>query len=319
MTTKNNHVETKVRAWMLCGLVAVVTLVGCARTTEQVRVAYFSKFQKAEAGHTPQEEALIKHLCVFGEPRHAQGWPQGPTVEIIRQGYVLEHSSADKIPRWVCEHLGTENLGGPLKRPKPEPFKPDPTLPAGSRAELADYKNSHYDRGHQAPSGDETKDQTRQNETYFLANMVPQVGYFNQHAWAQLEDIVRTWAVSRGEAFVITGPMFYDPKEDDPHTASGHFTIKTIGSDHVAVPTHLFKIVVLRGKSGQWRSIGIVMKNQTYPGNVDYGEFIHPIRWIEDRIGINFMPELDKPENAALHKQLEQDVPAGLWPSDGPD
>src|SRR5437899_11130690 len=144
MTTKNSHVETKVRAWMLCGLVAVVTLVGCARTTEQVRVAYFSKFQKAEAGHTPQEEALIKHLCVFGEPRHAQGWPQGPTVEIVRRGYVLEHSSADKIPRWVCEHLGMENLGSTIKRPKPETFKPTPTPTAGTKAYLSDYTNVNY-------------------------------------------------------------------------------------------------------------------------------------------------------------------------------
>jgi endonuclease G len=86
----------------------------------------------------------------------------------------------------------------------------------------------------------------------------------------------------------------------------------------VAVPTHLFKIVVLKGKTGQWRSIAFVMKNEKYPKNVDYTQFIQSIRWIEDRTGINFMPELDKAENAALHKQLEQDVPATLWPADGP-
>jgi len=297
---------------------AALVLSGCSHTSEQVRIAYFSNFQKPQAGHTAQEEATIKRLCAFGEPQHRSGFPQGPTVEIIRSGYVLEHSAVDKVPRWVCEHLGTENLGGPLHRPKPEPFKPDPTLPTGSRAELSDYRNSGFDRGHQAPSGDETREQPRQDDTYFLSNMVPQVGYFNQHAWAQLEDTVRTWAKSRGEAFVITGPMFFDPREEDPHAASGHFTIKTIGTHHVAVPTHLFKIVVLKGTSGQWRSIALVMKNEKYPKNVDYNQFIQSIRWIEDRTGINFMPDLDKPENAALHKQLEQDVPSTLWPAAGP-
>ena len=106
-------------------------------------------------------------------------------------------------------------------------------LPAGSRAELKDYKHSGYDRGHQAPSGDETKKQSLQNDTYFLSNMVPQIGQFNQHAWEGLEEMVRGWAIARGEAYVITGPMFYDPKEDDPHTATAHFTIKAIGKDHV--------------------------------------------------------------------------------------
>jgi len=76
---------------------------------------------------------------------------------------------------------------------------------------------------------------------------------------------------------------------------------------------------VLRGKSGQWRSIAFVMKNQKYPKNVDYKDFIQSIRWIEDRTGINFMPELDQPGNAALHQQLERDVPAEVWPEDGPE
>src|SRR5947207_1119758 len=319
MTIKNNQRRTHFSAALFAISIAPLMLVGCSTTTEQVRIAYFTRFQKAEAGHTPQEEAIIKRLCLFGEPQHAPGWPHGPTEEIIREGYVLENSLADKIPLWVCEHLGNEDLGGPLKRPDPEPFQPDPKLPAGSRAELKDYKHSGYDRGHQAPSGDETKKQSLQNDTYFLSNMVPQIGQFNQHAWERLEEMVRGWAIARGEAYVITGPMFYDPKEDDPHTATGHFTIKAIGKDHVAVPTHLYKIVVLRGKSGQWRSIALVMKNQKYPKNVDYKDFVQSIRWIEDRTGINFMPELDTPENAALHQQLEGEAPAEIWPADGPE
>ena len=319
MTTRIYQRRTPFCCALLAISIGPLLLVSCRTTTEQVRIAYFTRFQKAEAGHTPQEEAILKRLCLFGEPQHASGWPHGPTEEIVREGYVLEHSLADKIPLWVCEHLGNEDLGGSLKRPDPEPFKPDPKLPPGSRAELKDYKHSGYDRGHQAPSGDETKNQSRQDATYFLSNMVPQIGQFNQHAWEQLEETVRAWAASRGGAHVITGPMFYDPKEDDPHTATGHFTIKAIGKDHVAVPTHLYKIVVLRGKGGQWRSIAFVMKNQKYPKNVDYKDFIQSIRWIEDRTGINFMPGLDKPENAALHQQLERKVPTEVWPADGPE
>ncbi len=319
MTAKNNRAKSCLPAAVFALALAPLLLVGCSTTTEQVRTAYFTRFQKPEAGHTREQEAIIRRLCPFGEPQHAPGWPHGPTVEIIRDGYVLEHSAADKILRWVCEHLGPENLGGPLKRPSAEPFKPDPALPTGSRAELKDYRLSAYDRGHQAPSGDQTREQTLQNETYFLSNIVPQVGQFNQHSWGRLEEMVRAWALRLGGAYVITGPIFYDPKEDDPRTATGYFTIKAIGKDHVAVPTHIYKIVILRGRGGQWRSIALVMKNKKYPKVVDYKEFIRPIRWIEDRSGINFMPELDKPENATLHQQLEREAPADIWPANGPE
>ena len=176
MTTRIYQRRTPFCCALLAISIGPLLLVSCRTTTEQVRIAYFTRFQKAEAGHTPQEEAILKRLCLFGEPQHASGWPHGPTEEIVREGYVLEHSLADKIPLWVCEHLGNEDLGGSLKRPDPEPFKPDPKLPPGSRAELKDYKHSSYDRGHQAPSGDETKNQSRQDATYFLSNMVPQIG-----------------------------------------------------------------------------------------------------------------------------------------------
>ncbi len=310
-----SHVAASLAA-VVCGLMFVV---GCSTTTDEVRIAYFTRFQNSQTLYTGDREAKIRRLCLFGEPQHAPGWPHGPTVEIVRDGYVLEHSAADKIPLWVCEHLGPEDLGGPLKRPEDEPFQADPELPVGSRAELKDYRRSGYDRGHQAPAANETRKKVRQNETYFLSNMVPQIGQFNRQSWERLEEMVRSWAVSRGEAYVITGPLFYDPKEDDPRTATGHFTIKAIGKDHVAVPTHIFKIVTLRGRSGQWRSIAFVMANKKYPQAINYKDFIRPIRWIEDRSGINFMPELDKPENARLHEQLEREAPADIWPENGPD
>jgi endonuclease G, mitochondrial len=319
MRASNNQATTRLPAVAIAVASLLLFLAGCSTTTEQVRIAYFTRFQNPESVHAGDRDAKIKRLCLFGEPQHVAGWPHGPTIEIVREGYVLEHSAADKIPRWVCEHLGPENLGGPLKRPKSEPFQADPELPTGSRAELKDYRLSGYDRGHQAPAANETKNQRLQNETYFLSNMVPQVGQFNRQPWENLEETVRAWAINRGEAYVITGPIFYDPKEDDPRTATGYFTIKAIGKDHVAVPTHIYKIVILRGRSGQWRSIALVMANKKYPQVVNYGEFIRPIRWIEERSGINFMPELDKPGNAALHEQLERQAPSEMWPENGPD
>lgn len=290
----------------------------CTPETQHVRVAYYSKYQKPQAGPTADETAIIQRVCLYGEPTHGQGWAHGPTVEIIRPGYVLENSVADKIPLWVCEHLGPENLNGGLTRPDPEPFAPDPKLAPGKRAELGDYRGSHYDRGHQAPSADESKDKQRQRDTFYLSNMVPQNGPFNQHAWKNLEDLVRNWAQARGEAYVITGPMIYDPKEDEAQTATGLLNYKTIG-DHVTIPTHLYKIVVLRDKGGQWRSLAFVMENKTWPATVNYRDFLKSIHWIEERTGLNFMPGLDLPSNQALRQQLEFTAPTEVWPPTGPE
>jgi len=309
----------RLRHAFLAALAAcLLVIAGCQTATEHVRIAHYTKYQRPEAGHTAEQDALVNRLCLFGEPTHAPAWPHGPTTEIIRPGYVLENSATDKDPLWVCEHLGEENIGGPLKRPKHEPFAPDPLLVPPHRAELSDYRNSGYDRGHQAPSGDETKDLNRQCDTYYLSNMAPQVGQFNQHSWKNLEDLVRGWAAACGGAYIITGPLFYDPKEDDAKTATGYFKYKTVGRDQVAVPTHLFKIIVLKDKGGQWRSLAFVMENKTYPAQVNYKDYIRSIRWIEDRSGFRFLPGLDKPGNEALRQQLKGQAPADIWPAAGP-
>jgi hypothetical protein len=46
-------------------------------------------------------------------------------------------------------------------------------------------------------------------ESFILSNIVPQVGVgFNQDIWATLEGHVRDLAISRGELYVITGPVY---------------------------------------------------------------------------------------------------------------
>ena len=85
--------------------------------------------------------------------------------------------------------------------------------------------------------------------------MAPQTPELNRRAWAGLEDCVREKAIRAGEVYTITGPVFYDPKEDDPATADGMVDIWIIGPNAVAVPTHTFKIALFRGPDQAWRSV----------------------------------------------------------------
>ena len=233
-------------------------------------------------------------LCALGEPvKDSAGWDFGPTKVVTRVGYQLEHSTDDKIPLWVCEHLTKSNVTGPLGRPKPEPFAPDPELPSGSRAELRDYRGSGFDRGHQAPSADQTRSQSRQNETYYLSNMAPQAPKLNQQIWKALEERVRNWAVARGELYVITGPMFYDPKEENPLTATGAVRYKKIGPDKVAVPTHFYKIVASPPNgNGPWDVMAFVMENRGYARPFHLEAQLVSVKWVEDHTGLTFFPTL---------------------------
>jgi len=101
---------------------------------------------------------------------------------------------------------------------------------AEGRAELADYRSSGFDRGHMAPSGD-MPDAQSQQQTFPLANMVPQAPALNRGPWERIESAVRRLARRRGELYVVTGPAFTGARID------------TIGDNRVLVPTATWKAV----------------------------------------------------------------------------
>lgn len=183
------------------------------------------------------------------------------TIIVCHTKYVLSHNNEDKTPDWVIEHLTRAQVTGTNKRPK-QKFKPEDFVAKDKRAVDDDYKNSKFDRGHQAPSDDFKAQVDWMVESFILSNIVPQVGVgFNQGIWKQLEDHVREVARARGELYVVTGPVYRG------NTGNGKITIsetanlcrKTIVLDPpkresicgakatcdagVTVPSALFKIV----------------------------------------------------------------------------
>ena len=291
---------------------SLLALSACKTPTTVSRIAPYSVTTVSlEAGLSPQDQARVSKNCIFGLPKLDPGGHFGPTDLIAREGYVLIHSATDKIPLFVCEHVTADHLAGHLSRD--DKFQPDPLLKPGRRAELKDYARTGYDRGHQAPAGDQTTDATLKAETFYLSNIAPQVPMFNRQIWKQLETLVRDWARERGEAFIITGAMFYDPKEESPVTATGIIQHKIIGADAVAVPTHFYKIVAARDAHGVLQTIAFVLENKSYPkpkkhNTYHFENYIQTIDWIQKRTGLNFMPELDPVEEKRLEKQ-----PSPMW------
>ena len=150
------------------------------------------------------------------------------TRELCYGVFGVVHSGVTRTPLWSAEYVRADNLKRAQGLDRDDSFHPEPRLPRGQRAELADYARSGFDRGHLAPNAD-MPDRRTQRESFSLANMVPQDRDHNRKIWAPIEGAVRTMAKKEGELYVITGPAFLGT------------SLKKVGN--VIVPTHLYKVV----------------------------------------------------------------------------
>ena len=215
------------------------------------------------------------------------GVPSNDAVLLCRKAYLLSHSSEYKEPRWVVYHITKEHSKKMVKRL--DNFKADPDLRKGERAELKDYRTSGYDRGHIMPAADASWNQDAMQETFYLSNIAPQVGLgFNKGIWKELEEKIRKWAKERGELYIYAGPIF------------AFKDVKTIGLNHVAVPTHFFKIVFDPQKV---EAIAFICPNVSLKsGTIQY--YIVSIKDIEQRTGFDFL--------SALGKGVQQKIEANI-------
>nr|WP_244627762.1 DNA/RNA non-specific endonuclease [Microvirga tunisiensis] len=150
------------------------------------------------------------------------------TRQICYMEFALLHSGLTRTPLWVAEHLSPRRASGARALNRVNNFHADPNLPSDERAELSDYTRSGFDRGHMAPAGDMTTPQGM-DESFSLANMVPQNSDNNRNLWESIERAVRDYS-ERQEIYVVTSPLF---QSENLQALKGR----------VLVPTHIAKAV----------------------------------------------------------------------------
>jgi len=160
--------------------------------------------------------------------------------ELCYSEFAVLHSGVTRTPLWSAEHLTRAQVDAARVLDREGTFHPDPHLPKRERAELTDYARSGFDRGHMAPSGD-MPDRQAQQESFSLANIVPQNPDNNRDLWSDIEAVARTLARREGEIYVVTGPIFQG--EDLQQL-----------NERVLVPTHVFKAIYVprRQKAGAY-------------------------------------------------------------------
>lgn len=129
------------------------------------------------------------------------------TTELCNDAYAVLVSGITRGPLWSAEHLTTQALADARAMPREGRFHEEDRLPPDDRAWLSDYVRSGYDRGHMTPSGD-MPDPAAQQQSFSLANVVPQAPALNRGVWEGIESAVRHLAEREGSLYVVTGPAF---------------------------------------------------------------------------------------------------------------
>ncbi|XP_064616888.1 endonuclease G, mitochondrial-like [Liolophura sinensis] len=143
-------------------------------------------------------------------------------------------------------------------------------------AYLEDYRGSGYDRGHMAAAGNHRSSQEAINKTFLLSNILPQVGQgFNQGIWHQLEEGVRDIALISTCVHLYTGPL-YIPRRD--RNGEQYVSYHVIGGNRVAVPTHLFKTMLIgrmeKKRHYRYYMLSFIMPNVRVDDSAQIDEFI---------------------------------------------
>ncbi len=161
------------------------------------------------------------------------------TTTLCNTGYAVAASGVTHGALWSAEHLMAANVASARDTPRAGTFHADERLPYQDQAQLGDYRASGYDRGHMTPSGD-MPDGAAQEQSFSLANIVPQTAQLNRGIWEGIESAVRNLAVAEGELYLVTGPAFVGSQ------------LRSIGPDGVLVPTSTWKAVYdpQRGTTG---------------------------------------------------------------------
>ncbi len=196
------------------------------------------------------------------------------TYPVCYSEIALLYSGIARTPLWSAEHLTAARIerARGLTRLRSDAFHEEPALPVGLRSELADYRRSGFDRGHMAPNGDMSTEEA-QEESFSLANMIPQEPCNNEVLWEGIESAVRDLALGQGEVYAVTGPAFLGTE------------LQSL-KGRVLVPTHIFKAVYLPSRN----SAG------AYFAPNDGSQAWEPISIseLESRVSVDVFPQLSE-------------------------
>ncbi|KRY28438.1 Endonuclease G, mitochondrial [Trichinella spiralis] len=201
------------------------------------------------------------------------------------EDFVVSYDRKTRTVHWVLEHLTPDRMTyDPSVDRSKCMFREDESIHSYFRSTNEDYKaRSGYDRGHMAAAGNHRRTQNAIDQTFLLSNMAPQVGKgFNRDKWNELEKHVRRMARKNKNVYICTGPLYLPKRDLD---GKMRVTYEVIGKQHVAVPTHFFKVILVENPESRYFIECYVMPNQSIDDSIPLNKFYAPLESVERSAG----------------------------------
>jgi endonuclease G len=241
------------------------------------------------------------------------GNPSNAVVDVNQPGnylldkpqYAVSYNRDKGRPNWVSWHLASSWLGS---TPRQDDFRNDTTLPAGwYQVQGTDYSGSGFDRGHHCPSADRTLTVADNSSTFLMTNMLPQSPDNNQGPWANMENYLRTLVSSGNELYIVMGGS------GSGGTGSNGGTTFTIAGGHVAVPSQVWKVVVVLPSgtndvsrvTTSTRTIAVIMPNTQGIRTADWKTYRVSVDQVETLTGYDFLSNVPTPVQSVIESVVD--------------
>jgi endonuclease G len=187
------------------------------------------------------------------KPETRYGMPAADQI-LFNRHYSVGYSYYFRQAKWALEIVDPDKTD--VERT--DNFRSDYRVPQMFRADLADYRNSGFDRGHLVASANQREVEIQNSETFLLSNMSPQHPDLNRKIWKDLEGAVRELNDKQSiyETYVLSGPIFDFNK-----------IVVTIGSEDsngvtLPVPHAYFKSILTENDRGALHMWSFLIPNK---------------------------------------------------------
>lgn len=205
--------------------------------------------------------------------------------DVVRN-YSILYDSDLKIAYWVAYPLCDYYLGD---QKRTDAWGYDPRISSSLQVNVSKSYNG-YDRGHQLPSADRTRDRSSNVSTFYSTNMTPQIGpKMNQSIWQELESRVRSWVTDT--IFVVTGAAPTAVKGAGVTWHSSDVKWLTHSGKQIAVPKYYYKALA-RKVQNNWQTIAFKIENKDYPDR-NFMQYALSVSDLEKETGFIFFPKID--------------------------
>ena len=219
--------------------------------------------------------------------------------------YCVEYDPTKYHSRWVAFRFddATRPKMVSRKNGQTRPQYPrDPLLP-DSYALPDDISFDGYDHGHLCASADRLYSRQGNDNTFYLSNMSPQIGSFNQNYWTGYEEYVQR--KGRDLAFADTLYVVKGGTIDDNNIE------KYVCNGRLPVPRYYF-MALLKVKNNTYSALAFLVEHKAYsvkPTDDELATKIVTIDYLEAFTGIDFFHNLPD----VIENQVEANVSAVAW------